>query len=242
MALSRTQQDTEADQTASGGPPTGVSTAFTPPNNSLLVVIAALQGNNSTPGTMSISGGGLTWTARAGPSTPGTLGDYYGRTACWTAPVGTGASMQVTVTTSENAVGDAGNVLLDIEAFEGYDTDAPIGATASSTTTDEDGLTLTLSGAPSTNSIVIAWRARGDQGGVASTATPGPGWTEVSDQQSVSAGYTDLQVMVRTGSASTSVTWDDVCDAVTNSFYTHAFALEIKASSGTQTLMGQAIF
>lgn len=230
-SLTRTLEDTETDATSSGSPPSGTSTAFTPANSSLLVVVGSIQGVNATPGTMSISDslGTLTWTARVGPTTPTASGDYYGRIACWTAPVTTGASMTVTVASSETTSGDDAHTNIVVLCYEGYNTGSPVGGIISDNTTDDDARTITLSAAPATGDETVAFRMRG--GGLAAGgATPGSGWTEVADLNSAGAGYNDLQVMVRTGSTSDQVTWDDLNTGGGTSIFTHCGALVIKVA------------
>lgn len=87
---------------------TFVSAAFTPPTGSFLVVtIEADTFSGAETSTLAVSGGGWTWTKQVERyATETTAG---GQSAIWTAPVGTGASMQVTITRT-NATSSSGRV------------------------------------------------------------------------------------------------------------------------------------
>lgn len=76
---------------------TFVSAAFVPPDGSFLVVL--LEADTISSGetsTLAASGGGWTWTKQV--ERYGTEATAGGQSAIWTAPVVTGASMQVTIT------------------------------------------------------------------------------------------------------------------------------------------------
>jgi hypothetical protein len=236
MALARTNRDSEVDELTGGAAMSGASSAFTPSNNSLLVnCFKVSNGGDVSAGTLGISGGGWTYTARLhstpqyfGGSNPG----YYGRIGAYTAPVSTGASMSTTITSSENSGNDRGEILQGVFDYTGYDTSTPIGGTATNVTAGDAGLTLTLDAAPASGDEVIAWRGRQDSGTVATGATPNAAFTEQYDLSSPTAGYADLQIMTRTGSTSTSVVWDDTStNASASSYLRHSNAMVIKVAS-----------
>ena len=103
------------------------SGSFTPQDNSLLTVVVGTLGNPGSDWTMTVSGGGLTWSERK--TVIKANGAYRNRLSVWTAPVSTGASMQVTVTMSTSSTNTA---VATIQAFSqtGYNTGTPTGATA----------------------------------------------------------------------------------------------------------------
>jgi hypothetical protein len=238
VALVKVNRDSEADEVAGGlSTITGVSSSFTPSNNSLLVVIASFQGDVATAGTSSISGGSLTWNKELESSVQyfgGSAPNYWGRTTCWTAPVGTSpGSMTVTCShTQTPSSGDRSTIMITVFEFTGYNTSSPVGATASNTTAADAGLTLTLSASPASDSYVLYWRFREDNSTVSTGATPNSAWTEEYDINSPTAGYSDLWVSSRTGSTSTSCVCDDTStNASASSWLRHSFAIEIKADS-----------
>ncbi|HSC07832.1 MAG TPA: hypothetical protein VLD59_13475, partial [Steroidobacteraceae bacterium] len=200
MALVRTNRDqrTSAALFGTGG---FASNAFTPSNNSLLVVIAFFidQADSGSEGTsLTITDSvGLTWTSRA--ATTGSPAWSYGL-RIWTAPVTTGVSMTVTI--------DCGAVSVDIYRVEvydytGYDTTTPVGATATGTDADGDGAaSITLSAAPATTSEVIASALTVLNADVNIGITNGAGFTELFDAD-MSAGFGWSETEVRSGSTST---------------------------------------
>lgn len=203
---------------------------FTPPSNSLLVV-STLMMSNQANGTETVSGGGLTWTKRMSFVSPIHPSGYEYTQEIWTAPVSTASSMAVTVDSTGTSGTDPTRVNLQIIAFTGYDTVAPIGATASGSSLGSGAATITLSAAPATNSVVVATKGTADVNNTNSLATPGTGWTEVFDQ-ATSYGYGDMETEVRTGSNSTAVTWNDMADPAGASLWeASALALEIKAAN-----------
>jgi len=205
----RTDIMTVSNEVSVGNSPTATSASFTPPNNSLLVLIAAIQGNG-TSGALSISGGGLTWTARVISSNiyqSGPPGKNV-RLLLYTANVTTGAPMQITVSDSGTVTTDKGSVLLSIMAYTGHNMGSPGGATVSNTTPGDAGLTMTMT-APLSSSQVIAWRMRSDVASISAGINPGGGWTAVHSVSSTTPGNLNLDTMVREGSTSTSVTFTD---------------------------------
>src|SRR5260221_9399695 len=126
MPLSRTNVGTTTK--APGAPTSFTSAAFTPANNSLVVVFGGLQSSNNSL-LPSISGGGLTWTKQlsAGPDTA-SFGHF---SVWWTAPVITGASMTVTIGNMPSDGTAEG--IMHIFTYTGYNTSTPVGGTAAAT-------------------------------------------------------------------------------------------------------------
>ena len=77
------------------------SGAFTPPDGSLLYLCLNIQ-ESTGPNGVTVAGGGLTWTKRVAR---GAADGDVGAVEIWTAVVGTGASMTITVT--RDGTGDA---------------------------------------------------------------------------------------------------------------------------------------
>ncbi len=168
---------------------------------------------------------GLTWTSRA--ATTDSPAWSYG-IRIWTAPVTTGASMTVSI--------DAG--AFSMEFYRLVIVDYTSTTTSVQTTTnsivgsDADGdgaATITLPSAPATTSEVIAAAASAVASGNG-TITVGTGWTELND--AFGAGWIIFQTQARTGSTSTSVTWDDLCVTATPSGATLAAYEIAEASAG----------
>lgn len=240
MALARTTFaiSESGDNHGTGSFTTG---AFTPPDNSLLVVAIYAHGTSgadiSSSQTISDSVG-LTWTSRAlvGVAASDGLGIRV-----WTAPVTTGASMTITADCGAENVFKYGVHRI---AYTGYDTGSPTGATATagvSGATDDE--TITLSASPATTSEVVA--AMGIiMGGGTQLVTPGTGWTEIYEGTS-DADFSNTQSQVRTGSTSTSVVWDDIDAGTGTATHGGFLAVEIKAAAAaagdTEDLMGQMV-
>lgn len=204
-----------------------VSGSFIPRANSLLTVQAyamEYEGTTDPSGDMTISGGGLTWVpiANIGNGSSWAVG-----LRAWYAAVGSSpSSMTVSV--------DCGSRNIQFCVFTatdttGYDTSDPIGATAigggsGSTGLGNDGpISITLSAAPASDSVVLGFCGSTIDSYADSTIEPGTGWTEVID-------FGTFHVQKRTGSTSTSVGWDDIrggTDIVQKSV---AVAFEIKAA------------
>jgi hypothetical protein len=222
VALSRTSR---ADTGANAA--TVTTAAFTPNNNSLLVAflfcVDFADGMDGLSPT--VSGGSLTWTERVSikwsASDGGNNGYYIG---IWTAPVSSGSSMQIT-----GGVTGVDEVLLQVVDFTGYDTGSPTGVTASN---KDDGsgpgaglpFSGTLSGAPASNSYVVA--ASGSDSPSQYT-TPGSGFTEIYKNTTSTSDIYD-EVEERTGSTSTAVEWASATNFI---FGMGGVALEIKAAS-----------
>jgi len=213
MALSRTNV---GSFTGTGGT-TFTTTAFTPANNSLLVVCAQLQDATIATDTMTItdntSGGPLVWTARV--TTGVDPGFSVHKSVIWTAPITTGASMTVTVGTLANG---GAEFVIHIFTYTGHDVASPIGATAIGGTTGGSPTTITLSAAPATTSEVLA---SANEDSSVLDVVAGTGWTQ--QLQTTDGANVVGQTQTRTNSTSTTVQWNTVGVCV-------LAALEIKAA------------
>src|SRR5262245_57905698 len=126
MALSRTNV---GQFQSGGGHGTGsfVTSSFTPADNSLLVVciMAVNNANNATATNLTLSGGGWTYNQRVGVDQ---LTDGTDCVAIYTAPVGTGASMTLTV---DCGAEDIFQYTLHVFTETGYNSGSPVGGTGS---------------------------------------------------------------------------------------------------------------
>ncbi len=220
---------TTTTETSSDGFGTGnyTTSSFTPPSNSLLVVTVGAMGDNSTAdiaSCLTISDSqGLTWTSRVASSNTNSWA-IGART--WTAPVTTGTSM--TVTTSCGGT-NIYTYKVRVTPYTGYNTSSPTGGTASDGNGPGDGsFTITLSGSPASTSEVLASIFIDRDNGTAHNVTPGTGWTEISDDSNNSDV---MESQVRTGSTSTSVTWNDVQQQPTPGYKSVGQAVEINAGT-----------
>lgn len=225
MALARTNQIGAISGEAHG---TGAFTtgSFTPPNNSLLVVIGGGMesfGSTDPSGDFTIAGGGWTFTSRA----------VIGRTPLWsigiriwTAPVVTGASMTLAM---DAAARNMQILAISAVAYTDYDAGSPIGTTATADFggSPDGARSMTLSGAPATTSEVFAGIFMDKEN---AGTTPGATYTEIHEVQAGSSGGVESEI--RTGSTSTTVDWVDTHTGGGSIFSAVAAAVEIKQGSG----------
>lgn len=167
-----------------------VSGSFTPANGSLLVAVAGItpnsDGTNDSANDATISGGGLTWTRRVATASHATSdGGFWRGISIWTALVGTGASMAVTI----------GNVpaFADVAVYEvtGHDAADPVVQTASRAntygSTSSGAGSFNLGAASDANGAVIAGMMAEDYG--SDTITPGTSWVEGRESRPGSNSY-----------------------------------------------------
>jgi hypothetical protein len=203
-----------------GGTGATTTNAFTPADNSLLVVLftylSTTNGNPEANAAVTDVGAGLTWTKRV---SSGNVGGGVYTTQIWSAPVTTGTSMQVKLTGPDDGGGEAGVFVYD---YTGYNPSSPFGATAGDI--DAASKSLTLSGAPASDSDVIA--ALSDD--CATSIDPGGsgGFSELNQIISGCIPFDiSFQAQARTGSTGTTVDWTSDHNG------TASAALEIKAGS-----------
>lgn len=127
-----TVETSPALATATGTDPAPVTGSFTPPDASLLVA-TVIASSSVAP---AVSGGSLTWTRQIRDTTEGSA-------EIWTAPVVTGASMTVTVTTT----GTNARAALKVDVVTGHQLSSPIGTTGTGVTATDD---ITITGYTST--------------------------------------------------------------------------------------------
>lgn len=236
MALSRTNLLGQISPTPTGNFGTGnfTTTAFTPPSNSLLVVGVSIIENSGTTtdplSSITVSGGG--WTYTGGPGVSVSPTSFPTATKVFTAPVGTGASMALTIGTGGRAIGEYS---VTVVAYTGYNTGAPTGATATGTqgsgfTGPPTPFSITLSAAPASTSEVFAVAGMDKTVAGASPGTTGT-WTEVDDVENTDWG--GLESQARTGSTSTTVDWADLRSGGGALFNVAAVAIEIVVASAS---------
>jgi hypothetical protein len=188
--------------------------SFTPPDDSLLVAhcycINGTGGGDVQTG-MTLSGGGLTWTKRAGPN-GGTAASYTSCHEVWTAPVVTGASMTMTYSHAGNVGADKSSAHIQVHSFItdgggscGFD-GAP-NLISEPNNGDDGPQSLALPSAAASASYKTASRAYSSDGSDP-LAIHGTGWTEVYDV--THGGYGSLQSQAITADANTDVDWDDI--------------------------------
>jgi hypothetical protein len=120
-----------------------VSSTFTPPDNSLLVVCANMD-ESPGPNALTASGGGWTWTQRV---VRGQADSAEGYAAIYTAPVGTGASMAVTLSRGSTGDGAGRRASAKVYIVTGQHA-SPIGNNNEADwTTNPQSLSLTAAGA-----------------------------------------------------------------------------------------------
>lgn len=237
MALTRTDRLFE-QSSASFGTGAYTSTAFTPSNNSLLVVRIGVQtnaGSAEPSASITVSGGGWTYTSQINNGSA----TFWARGfAVFTAPVGTGASMQLSI---DCDTVDVYQYWVHVVDYTDYDTSTPVGGKVSKVPTVTNGAeSITLDATPASTSEVLAWLQADSSDGTG--VTVGTGWTEIQESTNVGDGI--QQVQIRTGSTSTTVGWDDVYTGPgTVIEIGMAAALEIKAAAagGSVALSGSAM-
>lgn len=237
MALARTDLLQQITAT-SGNFGTGnfTTSSFTPPSNSLLVVAEAYvenSGSTTDPASaLTISGGGWTYSSPASISSSPT--SFPTTVKIWTAPVGTAASMTLTLGAGGRS---ASFYAVSVVAYTGYDTGTSTGAVASG---QQNGgfsgpptpASITLGAAPSSTSEVFAAVAMDK---TVLGVTPGSSptvWTEVHDNME-NTDWGGLETEIRSGNASTSVSWDDLRSGGGALFNFAAAAVEIRAAVST---------
>jgi len=241
MALTRTTK-LQTKSSAEFGYNAFTTSAFTPSNNSLLVVaISALEGAGTSEmasgvGGLNISiddvGADLTWTTRV--TTLLTEGGWGYGTKIFTAPVTTGVSMTIV---ADVATADIHDYFVEVYQYTGYDTGSPVGGSIVGTDADGDGAaSITLSSTPAADSDVLAFAILVLNTSGTPNVTEGAGWTELADQYS--DAWAQAQSQARTGSTSTTVAWADLQASGGGASGAALSAIEIKAAAGGGTNTG----
>jgi len=208
------------------GTGTFVTSAFTPPSNSVMLVgiNAMLDGGSSDESlTITVTGGGWTYNREVNVSS---LVAYSQNLVIFAAEVATGASMQLTIDCGAIDVYVYG---VSVVAFEGYDTGTPTGGigTVIDTASPDGAQSFTLDVAPSTDDYVFGIIGMDKE---SLGCTPGSTFTEVHDLQSGAAcGFESQQ---RTGSTSATVDWVDSHTGTGGIFKLAACGVVVKAAAG----------
>lgn len=231
MALARTDFGPYPSNDSTGAN-AFVTPSFTPTASSLVVVLVSAFGNDGgvTPPIADditcTQSGGLTVTKRL---QGGEDSNWPVASCFFSYEVGSSPGSQtLTVDCGANNIRD---YKVEVYCYTGYNSSSPFGATATGTGTYNGAKTITLDAAPAADSEVLAVVA-GGANTVSSSVAPGTGWTEITDTEI--SGWAFFQTQSRTGSTSTSVTWNDI-DVVgggAGKFAASYAALEIKADAG----------
>jgi hypothetical protein len=229
MALSRTDYG-PYPATPPQGTGAFVTGNFTPPDNSLLVVISLFSNESTANGDSGyvLTGGGLTWTKRDSLNHEFSTDNCY-NVQLWTAPVTTGASMALTLT--HTSIGSYSGYIFPY-AYEGYNVASPVGGTDVNSNVGTTN-TLTLSSAPATDSEVIGGIVviTNNADGSDATITAGSGFTLIGSPQYATNAFAKAQTEFRTGSTSDQVTFTTATSAG-SPFDARVYgALEIKAAA-----------
>ena len=208
------------------------SPAFTPSNNSLLIVVVGARSFGSTLTAAKI---GLTATPSISFTQVLSAIDTVTNSravvgAVFTAQITTGVSTTLVVTSSD---GSDFTYQLSVIGHTGHNTSTPIGATATGTNEGLGAVSITLSGAPASTSYVYgaSYRAPGvfDPGW-----TVGTGWTQLYQDGYDPDGNVSGGIEYVTGTTSTSVSWVDITsDTTTQNQVELGFEVQAAGASGT---------
>ncbi|MGE3444491.1 MAG: type II secretion system protein [Acidimicrobiia bacterium] len=178
------------------------TSSFTPPANSLLIVLATYMTNSNTvtPSITLTDSGSHTWTQIGTTSEPVA---WSQRLTVYRTTIGATPSA-MTLTASNGGVNNSGWTIYAV-AYTNYDASTPIGATLIQKLPGSQNPSLTLSASPLATSEVWAAVAIDEDDTSGQHVTPGTGWTEQVETVTYDP---NLQVQTRTGSTSSSVSWN----------------------------------
>lgn len=216
--------------------------AVTPSNNSFLILFVGITGNGTYSNTGVSASGGPTWTLQTALSgTGGTATGYTTYIYAFTAPVTTGVSTAVTV--SGLGSGTDQKFYATINQFTGYNTSTPTGATALLNNNGAAGggsafPTLTLSSAPASTSIVIAFDDTDPKNNSATagpTANTSPAWTSLVSTDCSPTEYNTIGVAYISTTSTSIQPWSGLTPGDTH--WTSALsAVEVLAAAGGETV------
>ena len=241
MALSRTAYGPYLHINGAGFTPQGTGPfttgSFTPPDNSLLCAwVLCGSDDPSSESSYVTTGGSLTWTKRLNRtinfSSDGAILQF------WTAPVTTGASMQITST--HTGINSYAFGIFPF-AYTGYNTGSPVGGSA---TGDDTGTTnsLTLSASPASASYVEAALMMFASNGDASDASvaAGSSFVELVDTNATNS-FCRWQTQNRTSSTSTAVSWTTSTSASSPFDQRIYGAIEIQEAAAGGVVVGSGL-
>ena len=218
--------------------------AFTPPDNSLLIVACGTMRESLTDTTL----GRPTITDSLGTPLTYTQIDFTNLTAAyatqmtvWRAPVvGTGVSMTITVDDPNNF--DMYGYQVCVFAFTGYDTSTPVTGTIDTDTTNiADGAhSLTLTAAPTVDDYSLIFLHL-DADGANANPTLAAGWTEAFDNGTSGGGGT-LVGLHRTASTSTTASVTDVYTGTGSFIKGSMLTLNVKAAAAAAAAGAQIYY
>ena len=205
--------------------------SFTPPNASLLVVVASslVPNGRTAPATISNTGTALTWTKQKEQIVTNSGSAWQANVEIWTAPVGTAAAMTVQIQFNQTATDPGGYYQVRVLSFTGYDSVSPVaqvygtGGTAGRT----GAFTATWPTTPNAHNYIVTASADNDSGSASTgNLAPGPDFTQI-DVFAAAAGFFQTLSQYRTGSTSTTVSMNNY---TTVGAFAWAFAgIEIRA-------------
>ncbi|NJM10619.1 MAG: hypothetical protein HC889_00700 [Synechococcaceae cyanobacterium SM1_2_3] len=227
MAATVTKLAENNNTTANHGSHTSAS--FTPADNVVLLAFLFCDGDNGNAvSTATAAGGSLTWTRRAQDNI--NSGGFDAGVVVFSAVVTTSpGSMTCAVTLANNT---DFSTLVIVQCTDSNDV---AGAVANSAISDPTGA-LTLAATPASADTIVAARALYFLSGTAA-ATPGSGWTELSDTDTNAGTDFGVEVQYRSATTSTSVVWTDIdSSSVSSVFARLGAAIIVKAATTSYTL------
>jgi len=203
--------------------------SFTPPNASLLVVVASslVPNGRTAPAVISNTGTALVWTKQKEQIVTNSANAWQANVEIWTAPVATGAVTTVSIQFNQANTDPGGYYQARVISFTGIDSVSPVaqvfgdGGTAGRS----GAYTATWPSTPNKGNFIITASADNDSGSTStSNVTPGPDFTQIDVQTGT---YFQTLSQYRTGSASTTVSMNNF---TTVGAFAWAFAgIEIRA-------------
>jgi len=228
MAIAISEPVAEIFSTANSSQTTA---AFTPADNSLLVVFAWKSGTSVTPVA---SGGGLTWTLR-GTQSWTDESPAAGRASIYTAPVVTGASMQITVSSAGN---EGSGAFIAVFQVTGHKVSDPVkqvdtgGSSGASSTP-----TATMPASMSTDDGYMSAYVR--NGGSDPGSTPPASWTETADGSTTVPDFQGSAAYRAGGESGTTITFTL---PASKTWYIQAIEINIAGTVFEQSIAGSVTF
>jgi len=145
----------------------------------------------------------------------------------WTLPVGV-SSLAGAGFTYPGGQSVKGRILM-LFAVTGHDPSAPIGLHVTNAAIGDTDGAMTLPGAPDARSLVIAGRLLDVDANQGGAAIPAPGWTALGDESVYERA--GLAVQYRVGVTSPAISWADVNAAKATNQQCGGFAIEIRAAA-----------
>ena len=174
------------------------SASFTPPANSLIIVVGAVTGTASANGAISVSSthtGISAWTTTSAHTSTGTTSSGV---FAWALAGSSPSAGTVTVTFSAGGVDNR----FAIYTITGVDTTTPVAGTVSNNNFTTATPSLTVGSTPTTDDMLIGTF---NDRNVTSAKTAGSGFTLAFSSQNAASPSAGLMLEYRTGTTSTTV-------------------------------------